>query len=288
MGISVALGILLTPVSAGSSLAMVSVVTALVSTGLAVAQQFVAESAPKTAAILGWAALGMGIVSGVSSAVLSRMLPEEKSLLSLLKGLINRPCGGLMIEETGVTGRTTETCGAFAPPQRIYPLGVVPDGEGGHSLSFAKGRRVNGIPHLDVYGHGGYGPDGVGYCHVDERSLNATELNEHLLQHVENYSEYDSVRLITCFSADEGYQGESSLASQFAQLSQKNIIAFNGIVNKRFLSGLTGVIMDGAAVNRFKEFNDDLLEVRRFLNERYPPLNTKMEVAGTARLFKPF
>uniref|UniRef100_UPI000AE9CDA7 RHS repeat-associated core domain-containing protein n=1 Tax=Enterobacter bugandensis TaxID=881260 RepID=UPI000AE9CDA7 len=86
----VTLGALLTPVSGGSSLAValsvVSVSTAVASTGLAVAQQFVEESDPKTAAALGWAALGTGIISGLSSAALSRVAPGAKSLASLLKG----------------------------------------------------------------------------------------------------------------------------------------------------------------------------------------------------------
>ena len=97
----VALGALLTPISGGSSLAValsvVSVTAAVVSTGLAVAQQFVEESDPKAAAALGWAALGTGILSGLSSGGLSKVAPEAKSLASLLKGTSNRPFGGLMI-----------------------------------------------------------------------------------------------------------------------------------------------------------------------------------------------
>lgn len=102
IGIGVAMGVLLTPLSGGSSLAMalsaVSVTMAAASTGLAVAQQCLEESDPKTAAILGWAALGTGIVSGLSSAALSRVAPGARSLSSLLKGTSNRPFGGLMIE----------------------------------------------------------------------------------------------------------------------------------------------------------------------------------------------
>ena len=98
----VALGVLLTPVSGGSSLAValsaISVTMAVASTGLAVAQQFVEESDPKAGAALGWAALGTGIASGLSSGVLSKVAPEAKSLAGLLKGTSNRPFGGLMME----------------------------------------------------------------------------------------------------------------------------------------------------------------------------------------------
>lgn len=102
IAVGVALGGLLIPFSGGSSVAValsvVSVATAAVSTGLAVAQQFVEESDPKTAAVLGWAALGTGIISGLSSAALSEVAPGAKSLVSLLKGTSNRPFGGLVIE----------------------------------------------------------------------------------------------------------------------------------------------------------------------------------------------
>lgn len=85
----VAMGVLLTPVSWGTSLAVaisaVSVVSAVVSTGLAIAEQFIEKSAPKTATTLGWAALGMGLVSGLSSAALTRIAPGSTSLLRLLK-----------------------------------------------------------------------------------------------------------------------------------------------------------------------------------------------------------
>lgn len=106
----VALGVLLTPVSGGSSLAValsvISVTLAVTSTGLAVAQQFVEESDPKTAAALGWAALGTGIVSGLSSAALSKVAPGAKSLVGLLKGTRNRPFGGFMMEgdDSGAAG----------------------------------------------------------------------------------------------------------------------------------------------------------------------------------------
>ncbi|WP_237713047.1 hypothetical protein [Serratia sp. M24T3] len=104
-----ALGALLTPVSGGSSLAVAlsiaGVSTAVISSGLAVAQQFVEESAPKTAAALGWAALGTGTVSGISSAALSGVAPGANSLVSLLKGTSNRPFGGLMMEGGAVQQR---------------------------------------------------------------------------------------------------------------------------------------------------------------------------------------
>lgn len=119
IGIGVVLGMLLTPVSGGSSLAValavVSVATEVVSTGLAVTQQFVEESAPKAAACLGWAALGAGILSGLSSVALSRVVPGAKSLVSLFKGTGNRPFGGLML--TGEDARAALQGAAPAVPR---------------------------------------------------------------------------------------------------------------------------------------------------------------------------
>lgn len=116
IGMGVVLGALLTPVSGGSSLAVVlsaiSVTMVVVSTGLAVAQQFVEVSTPKTAAALGWAALGTGIASGLFSGVLSKVAPEAKSLACLLTGTSSRPFGGLMIEgESAGTASISKTPG---------------------------------------------------------------------------------------------------------------------------------------------------------------------------------
>lgn len=120
IGVGVVLGVLLTPVSGGSSLAValsaVSVSTAVLSTGLAVAQHFVEESNPKAAAALGWAALGTGIVSGLSSAALTRVAPGVKSLVSLLEGSSNRPIGGLMISG----GNVSEGTGSVNWTERIH------------------------------------------------------------------------------------------------------------------------------------------------------------------------
>lgn len=105
----VVLGVLLTPVSGATSLAValsaISAATAALSLGLAVAQQFMEECASHTASALGWAALGAGIVSALSSAALSRMIPDAKSLVSLLKGPSNRPFSGMMM--TGNTAAST-------------------------------------------------------------------------------------------------------------------------------------------------------------------------------------
>lgn len=99
--VGIVLGVLLTPVSFGSSLAvtlsLLSVSTAVVSGGLAVAQQFIEGSDPKTASILGWAALATGMLSGLGSVALGRVVPGAKSLAGLFKGSSNRPFGGLMM-----------------------------------------------------------------------------------------------------------------------------------------------------------------------------------------------
>lgn len=113
IGLGVALGALLTPISAGTSLAaalsLLSFATAVASTGLAIGQQCVEASDPKAGAILGWAALATGIVSGLSSVALSRVAPEAPSLAGLLKGTGNRPIGGLMISGSGATAATEQT-----------------------------------------------------------------------------------------------------------------------------------------------------------------------------------
>lgn len=112
-GVGVALGALLTPISGGTSLAaalsLLSKATAGASTGLAIAQQYVEASDPNTAALLGWAALATGIVSGLSPAALSRVAPEALSLAGLLKGTGNRSIGGMMISGCGATAATEQT-----------------------------------------------------------------------------------------------------------------------------------------------------------------------------------
>ncbi|WP_199406690.1 RHS repeat-associated core domain-containing protein [Chromobacterium sp. ATCC 53434] len=137
IGVGVSLGVLLTPVSAGSSLAatlsIVSIASAVAATGLAIAQQFVEASNPKLGAALGWAALGAGILSGLSSAALARLTPEAKSLASLLKGVSNRPFGGLMMsgdaagDSAGTAaGRTVAEHGKLVSQKSnvaIYDLG---------------------------------------------------------------------------------------------------------------------------------------------------------------------
>lgn len=79
IGVGVTLGGALTRVSVGSSLAVslsavyvsVSVSTSAISTGLAVAQQFVGSTTQKIVAAQEWAKLGTGIVSELSSASLN-------------------------------------------------------------------------------------------------------------------------------------------------------------------------------------------------------------------------
>lgn len=104
IGVGVALGALLTPVSGGASLAVllsaVSIADAVVSAGLAVAQQFLEGSRPKTAALIGWVALGTGIVSALSTSVLTlKVVPGVTSLGEMLRGSRNsyRPPGGVML-----------------------------------------------------------------------------------------------------------------------------------------------------------------------------------------------
>lgn len=127
VGVGVALGVLLTPVSGGSSLALalsvLSVFTAVASTGLAVAQQCLQESNPKAAAALGWAALATGIASGLSTAVLYRVAAGAKSLAGLLKGTSNRPFGGQMMEGVDVPGDATTM---VELPKRTSPY-VLPE-----------------------------------------------------------------------------------------------------------------------------------------------------------------
>lgn len=101
----IVLGALFTPLSGGTSLALslsaVSAVSGMMSAGLAMAQQFVENFDLKAAAVLGWAALATGIVSGLISAAVSGLAPQAKSLAALLKGSASRPFGGLMMEGEG-------------------------------------------------------------------------------------------------------------------------------------------------------------------------------------------
>lgn len=125
IGIGVAAGILLTPLSGGTSLAValsvVSVITAVASAGLAVAQQFVEKSNPVTAARLGWAALGTGILSGLSSAALFHVAHGAESLAGLLKGTSNRPPWGGMLTEDDIAETSRA---ASAQPAREPLLGA--------------------------------------------------------------------------------------------------------------------------------------------------------------------
>ncbi|OVE47597.1 RHS repeat-associated core domain-containing protein [Chromobacterium violaceum] len=101
IGVGMSLGVLLTPISGGTSLAAVlstvSVISAAASAGLAIAQQFVEASDPHAAAALGWVALGAGSVSGLSSLALTWAAPGARSLIGLLPGSSDRPFGGLMM-----------------------------------------------------------------------------------------------------------------------------------------------------------------------------------------------
>lgn len=95
-----ALAAVLTPVSGGSSVAValstVAAFSAVASTGLEIMQQVVEEKDPKSGAILGWVALGTGIISALSSTTLSLLGSGVKSFASLLWGVSNRPFGSLM------------------------------------------------------------------------------------------------------------------------------------------------------------------------------------------------
>lgn len=153
IGVGVALGLLLTPVSGGSSLAvalsMLSVTSAAASAGLAMAQQCVEASDPHTASRLGWLALGAGIVSGLGSAALSRIAPGATSLASLLKGTSNRPIGGLMMS-AGEQRADTPADGQFryARVIGIYRHAQPP----GHHLAFSFHDSVPGGTRFNIYG----------------------------------------------------------------------------------------------------------------------------------------
>lgn len=107
-------GILLTPVSGGSSLGLalstLSVTSAAASAGLAIVQQFIEKDNPDLGAKLGWAALGTGILSGISSAALMRLVPDARTLLgrgiAALRALTNG--GG-----AGSAQRAVRTAGEF-------------------------------------------------------------------------------------------------------------------------------------------------------------------------------
>lgn len=147
IGVAMALGILLTPVSGGTSLAVglsiASVTSAVASAGLAVAQQYLETRDPKTAAVLGWAALGAGIVSALSSLALSRVVPGVKSLISLVKGTSNRPLGGMMLQQGNAGGRVAQSGGQFRTPRLI---GIYPAEEGheGFFMAFSFTDRMEG------------------------------------------------------------------------------------------------------------------------------------------------
>lgn len=131
LGISVGmvLGLLLTPVSGGSSLtatlSVVSVSSALISAGLAVAQQFVEKSAPAMANTLRWAALGMGVLSGLSSIAggfyggksLFRLLTNSESILP---GTLGRTRDEARICLNRTIGRST-SAGLVSDVQEINP-----------------------------------------------------------------------------------------------------------------------------------------------------------------------
>lgn len=104
------LGLILEPVSAGSSLAValsvLTVATATLSIGLSVAQQFAESQHPRLASALGWGALTTGLISGLFSIAKSQLLPVSKSLLRLHEVKGKRPFGALMLEGESVPGAT--------------------------------------------------------------------------------------------------------------------------------------------------------------------------------------
>lgn len=155
IGVGLVLGLLMTPLSAGTSLAaalsVVSVATAVTSAGLVVAQQFIEVSDPAMASALGWAALGAGIVSGLSSAALSRIVPGAKSLVSLLKGSSNRPFGGLMISRNEINNIIAASGGQFRHARFI---GVYSDPAvaPGHFLTFSFQDNIQESIRLNIVG----------------------------------------------------------------------------------------------------------------------------------------
>lgn len=160
IGVAMALGMLLTPISGGSSLAavlsVVSVTTAVASAALTVSQTFLAERDPKTAAVLGWAALGMGIVSALSSVALTRMVPGVKSLVSLLRGSSNRPIGGMMLQSSTVSRQMAQPSGQFRNP--LF-LGIYPaEGNEGFYMALRFTDRFAGHERLNIVGTAAMNP----------------------------------------------------------------------------------------------------------------------------------
>lgn len=260
-----------------------------------IASGAVEKSNPKISAIMGWVSLGtgaVGLVHGVYDA-------GYRVLKNLLRSETDAP--GEWISAGKCLSTQRNTCADhiqmrhvnplaapenFTLPSDIFPLGLTRDRGGLEFMSTARGSMSEEGPILNVFGHGGVENDS-GVFNLNGRNLNAVELNAYLSRNVDNYDRYPRLRLITCYSANGG---RNSLAAQLSRVSGKRVIGFRDAVERRYVSGLSGVVIDGGidsggAVGRYHEFNGNLAEIRLFLNNRAVPLNPDMELVGVPVIF---
>ena len=244
IGVGVALGALLTPVSGGSSLALalsaVSVTLAVVSTGLAVAQQFVEDSDPKAGAALGWAALGTGIISGLSSGVLSKVAPGAKSLAGLLQST------GTALVNSGLRGRGPMMAGAEAENQLHIPVdGVNP--RNFRLLPARTGQKVGMDEHLwldytfedttnagddrltiAVHSAGGQRSSRMALCgSYGDGGMTARNAAIWFRNNGYRFENYQRIRLLMCHSADGGF---NSFAAGFSSQTGRIVTGFRGFL----------------------------------------------------------
>ncbi|MGC0151362.1 RHS repeat-associated core domain-containing protein [Chromobacterium vaccinii] len=139
IGLGVA-GVLLTPLSFGGSLAaamsIAAVVAGVVSVGLGIAAEVVEPG--KTAEILGWTGMALGVASGIGAIAAGRLLPEARSIVGvacgkLLPGFSGRPAAGLAARTLDRNPpSTTAALDALqrlaSPPRRLlYPRDSMAD-----------------------------------------------------------------------------------------------------------------------------------------------------------------
>jgi RHS repeat-associated protein len=264
----------------------------------AIASGATEESNPEVSSVLSWVSLGTGAV-GLAYGLCSAGSAGYRVVKNLLRNETDVPGEWVSAGKCLSTQRNTRAehilteyvnqlaaPANFTLPSDIFPLGLTRDGGGLEFMSTARGAMTEEGPTLDVFGHGGIENDS-GVFNLNGRNLNAAQLNAYLSGNVDNYDRYSRLRLITCYSANGG---RNSLAAQLSRVSGKRVMGFRDVVERRYVSGRSGGVIDGGiasggAVGRYHESGGNLAEIRQFLNNRAVPLNPILKLIGASVLF---
>ncbi|MGC0155513.1 RHS repeat-associated core domain-containing protein [Chromobacterium vaccinii] len=144
-------GVLLTPVSAGTSLAaalsVAAVVAGVASVGLGIAAEVINDH--KTAEILGWTSLALGVVSGVGATAVSRLAPKANSLI----GMIDSRLGTLLQHQSRFLGNLERGArgqlgvgGGGRLTRSFYPIGATTEPPAAMLT-----RQTSSVPGMDAF-----------------------------------------------------------------------------------------------------------------------------------------